>query len=164
MKKVSHVLIIASALFLILGLPGILHAKGLAAAFGEKTDAVSSASLNIPDKPSGEYLVYINKENHRDTLQEWSAFFREEPVGVIFEDITCTVADSDAAGIEMAERYMARLAGNQMKIRREESALAASKLQWGKCDIFIVSSEMADVLHTETIDGSCMEMIRVKGG
>ena len=131
MKKISHVIIICSVLFLILGLPAIINAKQIAGIFGAGTDAVSSASISVPKQPSGEYYVFINKENHKETMQDWKAVLNEEDVGVIFEDIVCTVIDADQGGTELANRYVARLAENQMKIKKETALLAASKLQWG---------------------------------
>ena len=88
MKVLKHIGIIALTLFLTIGLPGLfyLNRSGL---LGGQADAVTSASLVLPDQPSGAFLVLINSSRHPATLSEWNRFFTEQPVDVIMEDIDC---------------------------------------------------------------------------
>ena len=152
MKPLNHGEIIAASLLVFLGIPSFYYAKDLQALYGGgDTDAVAGASLEIPDQPSGEYVVLLNRERHEKALQEWTDFFQEKPVGVIFEDLECITAAGDASGRQMAERYQARLAENQMTLREENSLLAASKAQWGVCDVMVFSKEMADALQLDTV-------------
>ena len=159
MKLARHIIIIAAGLFLILGVPFILNAEKIGRLIKEKTDAVSSATMVVPEKPSGEYYVLINKELHKDTLGKWLDFFEGEAADGLFEDIVCTALDSDEEGLKTADHYMSRLPENQMSIRPENAMLAMSKLQWGKCDIFIISAEAAGMYHLETVDESVMAML-----
>lgn len=57
-----------------------------------------------------------------------------------------------------------RIAENQMKIKKETALLAASKLQWGQCDVFIISGELAEVYRLNTVNSDIMEQIQIKGG
>ena len=151
MKPLLHGGIIAASLFVLLGLPSLYYAKDLQAMYGGDMDAVTGASLEIPDQPSGEYVVLLARDRHEDTLKEWTDFFQERPVGVIFEDLECITAAGDVSGRQMAERYQARLAENQLTLREENSLLAASKAQWGVFDVMVFSKEMADALQLETV-------------
>ena len=139
MKILAHVGIVAAALLVSLCLPAYCYLRGDAGA-----DAVSSASMDLPDQPSGEFVVILNKDRHPLTLDEWTAFFREEEVGVIMEDISCLTANGDAAGIQLARRYQARLAENQMKITTENGLLVVSRAENGLYDAVILSKELAD--------------------
>lgn len=159
MKIVRHVMIIVLSLFLIIGIPLICNAERIKNLIKKKNDAVSSATTVMQEKPSGRYFVLINKKLHTGTLDKWKAFFKGEAADDIFEDIECTVIETDITGLETAEHYIARLPENQMSLVTENSMLAMSKLQWGKCDIFILSAEAAGVYHLETIDESVMERI-----
>ncbi|MBQ9065377.1 MAG: hypothetical protein IJ123_08025 [Blautia sp.] len=152
MKHAKDVLIILASLFVFLGIPAFIYGGRLYSMYFEKgTDAVSGATVEIPDQPSGEYVILVNRSLHSDTMPEWESFFHEEPVGVIFEDLVCTVAEGDAGGLELAERYRARLAENQMKIKQENGLMAASKAQWGVFDVMAFSKEIADAYHIETV-------------
>ena len=164
MKVLKHLGIIAVALFLCLGLPSLFYLD-LGALGGDAVDAVSGASLALPDQPSGEFVVLINTRRHPATLDEWSDFFREQPVGVIMEDITCTSADGDAAGIQMAERCQARLAENQMKLRRENGLLVVSRAENGLFDVIILSKEMTDAFdYSAVLERDDVAVITVEGG
>lgn len=152
MRRIVHFGIILSSLFIFLGIPAIFYAGRFKAIwFSDAPDAVSGATLEIPDQPSGEYIVLLNRSLHEDTLDEWTSFFMEEPVGVIFEDLTCITAEGDVNGQQMAERYQARLAENQMTMKPENALIAASKAQWGTFDVMVFSKEMADACHLETV-------------
>lgn len=164
MKKASHVIIIVSVLFLAIGIPVICNAGNIRRLISGDTDAVSSATVDMPERPSGEYYVLINKELHADTMDEWEAFFSGEETDLIFEDIESTSAETDINGLKFADYCKMRLPENQMSIKTENPMLAMSKLQWGKCDIFIISEEAAESYHLETVDDSVMKKIKVKGG
>lgn len=133
----------AAAALLCIVLPGALFTNAPAMLLGN-VDATSSASIAIPDQPSGEYVVLIQSGLHSQTMKEWELFFTEQPVDVIMEDIHCFVDQSDAAGQEMADRYRLRLAENQMKITRENGTLLVSKAENGLFDVIVLSKEMAE--------------------
>lgn len=108
-------------------------------------DAVSGASVEIPDQPSGTCLILIRNDLHAGTIGEWTDFFSEKPVGVIMEDLHCFVDQADPTGQEMARRYMLRLAENQMTVTRENGTLLVSKAENGLFDVIVLSKEMADL-------------------
>ena len=143
MRLVKHIAAVAAALFICLVIPCLyyMQAGGL---FSRAPDARSGASLVVPDQPSGTFLVLVNKERHPASMQEWTDFFTEKEVGVIMEDVHCLVTKGDAAGKELAERYQARLAENQMQITQEDGTLVVSKAENGMFDVVIISTDMAD--------------------
>lgn len=141
MNVIRHAAVVLAALLLLAGVPtwrtGYFQRKL------SGVDAVSSASV-ILDQPSGAYTVLINRDLHRDAenLKTWEAFFSGEEIGFLFEDISCAVADTDAAGLELAKSFQSRLPENQMKIRLEDSTLMLSKAQHGRFDVILMSREM----------------------
>ena len=145
MKILAHVGIVAAALLVSLCLPAYRYLRGDAGA-----DAVSSASLVIPDQPSGEYVVILNRSRH-EALEDWRAFFTEQSVGVIMEDISCLAAASDPTGVQLAQRYMVRLAENQMKLTTENSLLVVSRAENGLYDAIVLSKEMADAVDFSAV-------------
>ena len=164
MKYVRHIAFVLAALFVTLGLPALLLFDVGAMISGVEADSVSGASLDLPDQPSGEFLVLVNRTKHPDTLSAWTDFFSEQPVEVIMEDISCITLDGDAAGKQLARRYQARLAENQMSIRQEDPVLTASRGEWGLFDVIILSREMADGYRFETVYSSPeVAVIAVKG-
>lgn len=141
MKAFKHIVFIAVFLFMCLGIPFLyFYNKGTILS---DVDVVSSASLEVPDQPSGTFYVLVNKNMHSSTLEDWQNFFTEKEVGVIMEDISCLVSKGDVNGKELADRYLARLAENQMKITMEDGALIASKAEAGIFDVIILSTEAA---------------------
>lgn len=149
MKLITRILHIAADLVIIFALAGIpvlmycdLPVKGY--------DAVSSASIELPDSPSGEFLIIINRDLHEDTAEDWKDFFEGDYLKVIFEDINCLVPDGDVTGLELANRYMAILPENQMRVSGDDAVLVASKLEAGYVDIAILSADMADALGIST--------------
>ena len=135
-----------------LGLPALYYRSGLSAVFSAGgTDAVSSATLVLPDAPSGEFVILLNRLHHPDTVGEWTAFFSDEDVDVIFEDLSCLTAKSDTAGRELAMRFKARLAENQMSLKSIDGLLLSSRVQWGKYDVVILSKEAADAYDMEKL-------------
>lgn len=150
MNALKHIGIVLFGLFLCLVLPGLFFVD-VDALLSGGFDAVSGASMELPDQPSGEFVVIINREKHPLTLDKWSAFFLEEPVGVILEDISCLAASSDPAGTQLARRYLARLAENQMKLHTENSLLVVSRAENGLYDVIVLSREMADAVDFSAV-------------
>ncbi len=144
----GHLAAAAGAVLLCIVLPGYFFTD-LPARLAGGADAVSSASMEIPDQPSGSYLVLIRSDLHEDTLGEWTDFFTEKPVGVIMEDLHCFVDQADTTGQEMADRYRLRLAENQMTVTKENGTLLVSKAENGLFDVIVLSKEMADLQDYE---------------
>ena len=139
---IGHAAFIAAALFVCLGIPTLYFGqKNLLP--GGQTDTISGASLVVPEQPSGAFLILLNKAHHPDTTEDWTAFFTEQPVDVIMEDIHCLITRGDATGKELAERYLARLAENQMRITQEDGTLIASRAECGLFDVILLSEEAA---------------------
>lgn len=160
MKHLLHGIVTAGILFFTILLP-LWRAQT-----AEDTDAVSSASVVI-DQPSGEYLVFLNRSLHEDsgTLTQWEAFFRGEEIGILFEDLSCSVADGDTAALAMAESFQSRLPENQMKLRTEDGILLLSKAEYGSFDVLIFSKEAADTYQAETLcEKDFVSVIAVTGG
>lgn len=147
----KHLLFSVLLIFCILGIPVVFFADWRAV-LHSGVDAVTGASLEVPDSPSGNFYVLMNKAYRHDTLEEWQDFFTEQPVGVIFEDIRCQVFAGDVTGKQLAERYQARLAENQMKLHSESNSLLLSaKIENRYFDVAIVSNEIADALNLEKV-------------
>lgn len=153
MRVLRHIAVTAAALFLLLGVPFLNTDYFKRMRSG--ADAVTSASVAM-DKPSGEYVVFINRSLHTDSanLAAWEGFFgegRDDEIYNVFEDLSCTVADSDAAGLEMAKSFQSMLPENQMKINTENVILMLSKAEHGRYDIIVMSKELADSFQAERI-------------
>lgn len=133
--------------------------------FGNSADGVSSATVIASmDDIEGKYVVYINRERHKDTLDEWIKFFKGEDVGFIMEDIVCTVASSDSEGIETAETYRSRLPENQMTVKPETGVMAVSKAESGVFDIMIMSAFAAKAYGAdETLKNNSIEDLTLGG-
>ena len=156
-------IIILAALFVLAGLPvlstGYIHNKL------SGVDAVSAATVII-DQPSGAYVVLINKDRHlnADNLETWQTFFKGEEIGILFEDISCTVADMDVSGLDMAESYQSRLPENQMTLRNEDITLMLSKASCGLFDVIMMSKEVYDAYGAAAItDDERMVIIEEEG-
>lgn len=153
MKALWHIVRAVVPLGLLLGVP-----MALGGGFGRLmggTDAVSGATVAL-DAPSGEYVVLINTSLHTDkaALECWEAFFETgdtEGIYNVFEDISCTVAQGDAGGLDMAKSFMSRLPENQMKVRTEDVTLMLSKAEHGRFDVIVMSKEMADSCNAQRI-------------
>ena len=143
MKIIGHITVVTVGLLLILILPGVYYASH-AGLFSGNADAVSGATLAVPDQPSGDFYVFVNRERHAGSLEDWTNFFEEKPVGVIMEDVSCFSVKGDRSGQELARRYQARLAENQMKLTLEEGLLLVSRAENGLFDILILSKEAAE--------------------
>lgn len=163
MKALKHIGIVALGLFLCLVLPGLFYVD-VGALVSGGLDAVSGASMELPDQPSGDFVVILNTSRHPLTTEDWTAFFQEREVGVIMEDISCLAAASDAAGVQLAQRYQVRLAENQMKLTTENSLLVVSRAENGLYDVIVLSKEMADALDFSAVYArSDAEIITIKG-
>ncbi len=144
MGALKHAGIVLALLAVFLGLPVLLGGDLERFSPAQEADAVSSASVALPEQPSGRYVVLLNRTLHPDTAEQWRAFFLEQPVDVIMEDLSCLVVDYDAAALQLAERYQARLAEHQMTVRTENDLLTVSKAETGLFDAVILSAELAE--------------------
>lgn len=143
MRVIKHILVVCAALFICLGLP-CLHFVNAGTLFADGADAAAGASMVVPDQPSGTFLVLLNRSRHPLTESEWQKFFEEKDVDVIMEDLHCMVIRGDVTGMELADRYRARLAENQMRIVIEDGTLIASRTRYGLFDAVVVSAEAAE--------------------
>ena len=164
LNALRHIGIILAGLFLILGLPFLTSDYFSTHFLSADSDAVSSASV-ILDQPSGEFLVLINSDLHtkEDRLNEWISYFSGEEIDIIFEDIACSVAESDSSAIELARSFQSRLPENQMKLQKENITLLLSRVEAGKYDIFIISKEFADAYSLDWEKYAGTKMIEVTG-
>ncbi len=160
-KAVGHCVLSLMLAVIIVGIPSAMSFDITDSSSG--TDAVSSASLNIPANPDGEFVVLINNELHKDNIEEWKSFFSDEDYPVIFNDISCITARGDAAGITTAGLYTQRLPENQMKMRVEDPTLLVSKIEKGRFDTAIMSKELSDALKLKA-DPENITVINITGG
>ena len=166
MKKLKifiHIAAVALAIFLFLGTPSLIYKDAIKSIFSSDSseNATTGATMILPDAPSGEFVVYINKSAHTENMEKWRAFLSGEEV-IIFDDIKCLVFSGDENGIQMAERLMGELPQNQMTVKSENATLLASKTEAGIIDFVVVSKEMAEALKLSyNIDG--VETIIIKG-
>ena len=161
MRILKHVGIILLGTLILLGVP--LWMTGyLNVLFSGNPDAISSASV-ILDKPSGEYIVLINNNMRKDDekISEWETFFTGGDILYIFEDIACTVANSDAGGIELADSFRSKLPENQMKVMQEDATLMLSRADEGLFDIIIMSEEFAEAYKAETAYSDSVTVVKV---
>ncbi len=151
MNVVKHIVVTIVSVCLILGIPFVTtdYFKSL---ISDNPDAVTSASV-IVDKPSGDYLVFINLDKHTDkeNLSLWYNFFEGKDVSFIFEDIKCYVAKNDVNGLTMAQNFQSRLPENQMVISTEDGTLMISKAEYNKFDVIVMSQEIADFYSADTL-------------
>lgn len=164
LKVFGHIGLVLVLLFLTAGLPILTHFD----VFGgqDAADAVSQASVALPDQPSGAFVVLINNSLHPDTMEDWKAFFTDaDELPVIFENISCIVAEGDANGRQLAERFQIQLPENQMTLREENPTLLVSKAEAGLLDVAVFSKEMAEALKlapAEQLNG--LTVIELTGG
>jgi len=164
MTVIKHIFSDILVLFLILGIPFLRTDYGKAL-LTHNPDSVSSASVMI-DKPSGQYLVFINLEKHSDSenLEIWRNFFSGQEIDLIFEDILCSVVSDDLNAKTLAENYQSRLPEHQCEIKTEDAVLLLSKAENLKFDILVISQEFADIYHTELLSSlPDVEVIAVQG-
>lgn len=158
-KILKHFGIIAASLVLLLGVPLVCTGKA-GSLFSGDLDAVSSASI-ILDQPSGNYIILINRELHQDedNLDQWITFFSGGEILYIFEDISCSVANADLSGLELAKSFQSKLPENQMQIITEDATLLMSRADEGLYDIIIMSAEFAETYSAQTAYGDDDEVV-----
>ena len=147
---IRHCVVIVSALFVFLGIPVLLWMERSVLLHTQGTDAVSSASLELPAQPSGIFFVFLNTRLHPDTAEQWELFFSGGDAGVIMSDVSCLVMDIDSTGMKLAQRFQLRLPEHQMRISREEGLMLVSKAESKLFDTIIISKELADAFHMNT--------------
>lgn len=152
MKAIKHFITVAGILFLFLILPALIFVNFDTILGAAGYDAVSSATQIITDKPSGQYVILINKG--LSEIDVWEEFFDDKDIPVIMEDISCLVISGDENGLEMARTYQSRLPENQMKIKQAEGLLTVSKAQNALFDVAVMSQEFADAYNAETVYGN----------
>ncbi len=150
MNIFRHIFIVIASLFLLLGVP-FLRTDYFANMIGG-VDGMTSASLVI-DKPSGEFVLFINKGEHPNSekLGKWLDFFEGREFTYIFEDIHMLVAKGDVGGLSMARSLQSQLPENQMVLRQEDGILLTSKAEEGLYDMILMSKEVADAYPTEAL-------------
>ena len=151
MRIIKHITVILVSLFIILGIPTAIYVDITALFHSKNHDAVSRATLALPEQPSGEFVILLNRERHNDTVNQWETFFSGSDAGVIMDDICCCTIESDLTGIQLAERYRARLPENQMRINYESGLFLVSKAEYSLFDLIILSKEAADIYGFDNI-------------
>ncbi|MCR4672695.1 MAG: hypothetical protein K5637_05620 [Lachnospiraceae bacterium] len=161
----KHAIIVAVAAFLIFFLP-FSRSNTYAVMIGAaEADALSGATT-VLDKPSGDYVVLINREvrTSEDTFNTWVDFFSGREISFLFEDISCMVGRGDAGGLSMAQSFQSQLPENQMKVELEDPIMMISKAEVGKYDIIVMSAEFADSYSADSLfDNEGTQAIFVKG-
>ena len=152
-RLAAHIGAVLLALLVTLGIPALAYIDFSTVLGGSDADAVSRASMELPEQPSGNFVVLLNREKHHGTAEDWATFFSGGETDVIMDDVACLAAQGDAAGIQLAERFQARLAENQMTVRQIDPTLLASRADAGVYDVIIVSAEMADAITLSTAYG-----------
>ncbi len=161
MRAVKHIAVCAVCILLLAVLPFAL-AGGFGSLSGD-TDAVSSASVII-DKPSGSYIVMINRSRHKSVgdLAAWHEFFSGGDFTIIYDDIGCVTLQGDTGALTLAQSFMSRLPENQMKVSVGDPVLSVSKAAHRRFDMMIVSSEAAEIYGVSDIyDGKDVDVIYV---
>ena len=166
-RILKHIGIIIAGVILPVGIP-LLCTGYISSLFSGNTDTVTSASV-VLDEPSGDFVVLINKKYHadQDTLEDWKTFFsssgEDDELLIIFEDIACSVSGIDSAGIEMAESLRSQLPENQMQVQTEDITLLLSRADHGLFDMILMSKEVAEMYHAETVLTEQVEFFEIKG-
>jgi len=148
MKRWTHIGAVTLALFVTLGIPALAYVDF--PALSGVVDAVSRASMDLPEQPSGNFVILLNRTRHSGTAEDWATFFSGGETDVIMDDVACLAAQGDATGVQLAERFRSRLAENQMTVRTINPTLLASRADAGVYDVAIVSEEMAEALTLST--------------
>ena len=109
-------------------------------------------------------MLLLNRSLHKESFDDWVAFFSDGELNVIFDDVNCLASESDTDALKMADRLIARLPENQMKLRTENPVLLVSKVENGCIDTAIFSKEMADEMKLRTDSDDNIACIIIKGG
>ena len=165
MRVIQHGFLVLLGLFALLGLPFLRTETGRLFLSGEKPDAVSSASV-VLDQPSGQYVVLLNEALHTDAdnLETWKNFFHGGEIGILFEDISCSVPNGDAGAWELAKSFQSQLPENQMKVAAEDAVMLFSRADAGQFDILIFSREFAEIYGADSARSDTADWIEVEGG
>lgn len=149
-KTGKHIIVVASALLVLYGIPFTKTGMFRSLVSGKGLDAISAATT-ILDAPSGDYIVMINKDRQRDKekLTAWENFFQEKDYGLLFDDAVLSAANGDVGGIDMARRYQSRLSKNQMKLHVEDPVLMLSKADAGRIEFMVMSKEASETYHAD---------------
>ena len=159
-----HILSDILILSAVLGIP-FFTSDSAKTLFSDNPDSVSSASVTV-EKPSGNYLVLINLNKHTDTeaLAVWETFFQGGEIDLLFEDIICVTAKNDSSARTLAENYRSRLPENQCILKTEDVILMLSKAEYLNFDVIVISQEIADIYHADTLyHNSDIKVISVQG-
>ena len=100
-----HIFLSLTAAFLLAGVP-MLYVLDMSK--GKDIDAVSGASIKLPDKPSGDYIVLLNRSLHEDSVDDWIKFFRDGELNVIFSKAENGCIDAAIFSKEMADSLKLR--------------------------------------------------------
>jgi hypothetical protein len=162
-KVLRHIAVCTAGIALLVVLPFAL--AGGFSMFSGGADAISSASVVI-EKPSGNYIVLINRDRHSESdMSAWREFFSGGDFSIIFDDITCVTLDGDAGALTLARSFMSRLPENQMTVKSGEAVLTLSKADNGRFDVLIVSDEAAEKFGISSVYcDKNVEIIRVNDG
>ena len=153
-----HVVGVTAISFALFAVPILANYKNI----NSDSDVNAGATIPLPDVPSGEFLILMKSSKHQENISDWETFFLysdREYVPVIFDDITCSIADSDFSARELGTRYQAYLPVNQMKIKYENATLLVSKVEQGYFDVAIFSLEVANYLKLK--DGSLIDDVAI---
>lgn len=152
-RILGHVCTVGGILLVFLVLPAVLFVNFGAVLNVMGFDAVSGATQIITDRPSGQYVILLNREKFTASgnMEVWTDFFSDREVPVIMEDITCCVISGDENALELAQAFQSRLPENQMKITPMEGVMAVSRGEYGMFDVMVLSQEFADVYTASTL-------------
>ena len=161
----AHIGFCAAGVFLLLGVPAVATGYLPAALSGSSPDTISSATTTL-DKPSGSYVVYINKDLHDDeSLATWTTFFTDyDDFTFSMEDVACAVARGDSGAQDMAASFQSMLPEHQMQLTVEDPTMLLSRMPWGKYDMVVMSKEFVDAHGgADGVDGGRCLVLRVSG-
>lgn len=141
----THLVVCLAGVCLLLVFPPLSTGWLKAALTGQSLDSISSATTTL-DKPSGSYLVYINKDMHDvESLDTWTTFFCDyDDFTFSMEDVACEVARGDSGAQDMAASFQSQLPEHQMQLTVSDPTLLASRMAHGRYDMVIMSREFVD--------------------
>ena len=149
MRIGRHIIVVAAALLLLLGLPL----------------AVLRNTAQQSDGGSGEFVVLINRELHPDDKEigKLEKLFADgQADGLDTDGIKFAVSPEDAAGLAFAERLLKP--DDTAALTGDDTALMLSKAENGLFDVIVMSKELADSSKAETVAKKTnAEMLCVKG-
>ena len=165
LKILKHTLIVASLLFLFIGIPFLVKADNLMNL--GTIDAKASASIDLSQYNSkGEFTIIINKNSFSEKLtnrlisyfdgtdRDSSIFITKKDILSNNDKIKMTVINKDIDGINMAKYYQGAIAnGAAITLDSDEGIIVVSKLELGKLDLVCMSDAYQKVFNiNENID------------